>query len=268
MTLPLSRNLPMRWIQFQMKLSRQFDRILPSVYSIDGNQDFRSFAWQYIRHSNVIWDVGGGKHPFVPLESKLAMELQVVGVDIDGEQVSLAPAGFYDDTVVADIQRFHGPGCADVVVCQALLEHVANVEYALASLNSILRSGGTALIFVPSRTALFAQLNRLLPEALKKRLLFSLLPSSEAIGGFPAFYDRCTVAELREIANRCGLDVVEQRVYLQSSYFSVFAPLHIAWRCWQLLYRFLAGDQAAETMSFALVKTRPAAISSTVRGSV
>jgi 2-polyprenyl-6-hydroxyphenyl methylase/3-demethylubiquinone-9 3-methyltransferase len=162
-------------IDGQMRLCRSFDRLLPARYSVDGNRHFIDvFVPKYLKSNMTVYDVGGGKTPYITIEKKWELSLVVVGIDIDADELRRAPEGVYDETICADITRYQGKGDADLVICQALLEHVKDVDAAFAALAGILKPGGRVLVFTPSKYALYALLNRLLPETLKKRLLFSI----------------------------------------------------------------------------------------------
>jgi 2-polyprenyl-6-hydroxyphenyl methylase/3-demethylubiquinone-9 3-methyltransferase len=200
------------------------------------------------------YDVGGGKQPYINRETKERLGLKVVGLDIDADELARAPQGLYDEVVCADITRFSGPGTADLLVCQALLEHVSDVGAAFTSIASILRPGGRAVIFVPSRNAVFARLNLLLPEKVKRWVLFQVYPQSRVGGGFRSYYDRCTPMDFRELIKTNGLQEIEFRPYYESAYFSFCLPAHIVWRLWTQLFRLMKGDQAAETFCLAFVK--------------
>ncbi len=204
----------------------------------------------------LVYDIGGGKNPLISLTLRSGLELKIVGLDIDAGQLAVAPRGAYDRTICADISTYTGLGDADLVICQALLEHVPNVEAALRAIAAALKPGGRALIFVPCRNAVYARINLALPERLKRRLLFALFPEMRMDHGYPAYYDRCSPRELERIAGRHGLVTEQRRVYFESRYFRFCLPLHVLWRLWQMLFRFLAGGEAAETMSLVLRKRR------------
>jgi 2-polyprenyl-6-hydroxyphenyl methylase/3-demethylubiquinone-9 3-methyltransferase len=240
-------------VSSQVRICRAFDGLLPEKYRVDGNQDFiTSFAPKYLRPGLCVYDVGGGKQPYVSVERKMALGLVVVGLDIDQHELERAPAGAYDRVIAADITRFRGSGEADLLICQALLEHVRDVRQAFAAIASILKPGGTAAIFVPSRNAVYARINRLLPEWLKRKILFALFPDTNRAQGFPSYYDRCTPKDFRRLAAEHGLGVVEETHYYISGYFTFFFPLHFVWRIWVLFYHALAREQAAETFCMAL----------------
>jgi SAM-dependent methyltransferase len=250
-------------IKQQQKLSSAFDRLLPHAFQVDGNRDFvDSFVPDFVKPELTIYDVGGGKSPFVSVEQKRRMRLRIVGLDIDAGELARAPRGAYDRTVCADICNYNGSRDADVVICQALLEHVPDVEKALESLCSIAKPGGHVLVFVPSRNAVFARLNLLMSERLKKKILFTIWPDAAEKQGFKAFYDRCTPRDFRQLASRFGLAVPMERHYFSSSYFKFFLPLHLLWRSWMAIAFMTMGNQAAETfvVAFRMPHTKPAQV--------
>jgi SAM-dependent methyltransferase len=245
-----------RFTRSQQNLSRSFDRLLPAEYQVDGNRDFLdNWITPYLESGALVYDIGGGKNPVVGVEEKRRFKLRVIGFDIDARELAAAPDGAYDRTIRADITEYRGRADADLVICQALLEHVRDSQAAIDAIASILRPGGRALIFLPSRNAVFARLNLALPERVKRKILYTVFPASERDQGFPAYYDRCTPRDFRRLAGGSGLTVDACRTYFRSGYFSFFFPLHLVWRLWTLVFRFFAREQAAETFSLALRKT-------------
>lgn len=243
------------FVRWNTELSQAFDRLLPQDYQVDGNADFtRNFASGRLKPGMRVVDVGGGKNPFVSLSRKQALGLHVTGLDISAQELARAPAGAYDAVVCGDIARTVGYGDADICICQAVLEHVQDVDSALVSMASFLKPGGVALIFVPSRNAVFARLNLLLPESVKRWVLFTVFPQTRRDQGFRSYYRNCTPRGFHAMARAAGLEVVTENLYYVSSYFSFFAPLHVLWRVWILSFRRFAGAQAAETFSMALKK--------------
>jgi 2-polyprenyl-6-hydroxyphenyl methylase/3-demethylubiquinone-9 3-methyltransferase len=250
---------PLSWVrgvlQWNVSASKTFDRLFPLWCSVDGNMDYqRSLVHTMLAPGQHIVDVGGGKLPVLSAERKHALGIHVTGLDISSAELARAPRGAYDHIVCADITHYAGDGTADVVLCQGVLEHVRDVESALKSIVSLLKPGGVALLFVPSRNAVFARLNLLLPEALKRWLLYTIYPHMRYGCGFVSYYDRCTPADFERLAREAGAPVEECRYYYMSAYLTWCAPLHILWRCWVMLFRSVAGRQAAETFSCTLRK--------------
>jgi SAM-dependent methyltransferase len=260
----MSGRRPAQWIgrvlrqliASQVTLSQAFDRLLPRSFRIDGAKDFKQRIVPSRLHSGlVIYDIGGGARPCVDVPTKRLLEIKLVGLDIDNEQFAKAPPGLYDRAIVADIGTYRERHVADLVVCKSTLEHVRDTEAAFATMARLLKPGGTLLVFAPSRNALYARLNLLLPERLKRRLLSALMPDQADHLGFPARYDHCTPRDFRRFADRQGLKIEELRPYYISSYFSVVFPVYLLWRAWIVAYRAMAREHAAET--FVLIARKP-----------
>jgi len=244
-----------RLIDYQIGWSNRLERLLPDGFQVDGNLDFiQSFVTPYLRPGLVVYDVGGGKQPMISTALKQQLAVRVVGIDIDQRELESAPAGSYDQTICCDITKYSGCGDADVVLCQALLEHVADTAVALRAIESILKPGGVALLFVPSANAAYARLNLLLPETAKRAILFRVFPSSAKAQGFRAYYDRCTPRGIKKLAGELGLKPEHLSLYYYSRYFAFFAPLYALWRAWSLAFYLVNREQAAETFSIALRK--------------
>ncbi|MFW2439043.1 MAG: class I SAM-dependent methyltransferase [Arenicellales bacterium] len=243
-------------VNSQKILCKHFDRLfIPNKFTIDGNHDYKtSFVPKYLTENIIVYDVGGGKNPFIGTDLKKKLGCKVIGIDIDESELLRAPKGLYDDVICADITRYEGQSDGDIVLCRALLEHVPDQDKAIEAIASLLKKGGYALIFVPSRNALFARLNLMLPEKMKKSLISTLQPKAGDNKGFTAFYDKCTPNDFRNLAAAHHLEVIEERFFYQSSYFNVFFPAYFLWRMWGLAYYAVSGDQAAETFSICLKK--------------
>lgn len=245
------------FVDFNVRIARRIDGWLPRDYRTDGNTYFlREMAPGFLARDLTIYDLGSGSNPLISTSQKTELGLYVVGLDISADELAAAPAGSYDRTIVADLTKFHGDGDADVVICQSTLEHVDDAPGAVRAIGSCLKPGGTALIFLPCRNALFARINLLLPEALKRRILFTIYPhADDGHYGFPALYDKATPREYREMAQAGGLQVVETKLFWKSSYFHFFLPFYVLWRLTQALARLVLGENACET--FAMVLRKP-----------
>jgi 2-polyprenyl-6-hydroxyphenyl methylase/3-demethylubiquinone-9 3-methyltransferase len=240
------------FINSQIWLSKHFDRLLPDEFHIDGNSTFsREFTPPFLAPGLKVYDLGGGMSPHISPQTKRALQLVVMGVDISAEELRNAPVGAYDEMVCCDVATLHGAADADLVICRAVLEHVQDVEGAFRAVASMLKPGGRALIFVPSRNAVFARLNLLLPQGIKRWLLYKIFPQTRSGQGFPSYYRLCTPRDFRRLAETHALRVERLDTYYVSSYFSFFFPLYLLWRLWLLIFRACAGEQAAE--SFAVV---------------
>lgn len=249
------------FVSWNVRLSYRVDQLLPTVFRLDGYEHYiDAIVPRHLRAKTCIYDVGGGKRPYLTDEAKRALGARVVGIDIDADELALAPVGAYDRAITADITTFVGEGDADLVMCHTVLEHVLNTDGAVAAVASILKPGGQALIFIPCRNALFARLNLLLPERLKQTVLFAVYPESRQMSGFPSHYQDCTPSAVSRLARRHGLVEVERMTFWSSGYFNAFFPAYAAWRLWLILAKTLGWEDCCET--FALVLQKPKLVDS------
>lgn len=241
-----------RFINSQIFLSKKFDEIfLPAFMSVVG---WREFYMQHVpaqvEMAQKIYDIGSGKRPSVYL-ANLSQEKRhgkdIIGVDISEEELNLAPEGFYTNRITADICNFHGKEDGDLAICGCLLEHVADMKAALRGVYSCLAPGGRLLIFVPSRNALFARLNMVLPENFKNWMLKRLYPQHESdFIGFKAHYDCCTPEKISKILSGMDMEIEVLDHYYFSNYFMFFSPVHVIWRLYQLIIIQLGWKNGAE----------------------
>lgn len=175
-------------------------------------------------------DVGGGKTPFFSPETVQQREFFVTGVDIDAAELAAAPVGAYANVIVSALEECRGAEDHDFVIAQSVLEHVYDGREAVRGIASLLRPEGTVVTFCPNRRAWFARLNLLLPEGMKRGILFFIFPSKRERQGFPAHYDGCTPGEMEANMRRAGIRPVEIKYYFVSSYFMFFFPLYLFWR--------------------------------------
>jgi 2-polyprenyl-6-hydroxyphenyl methylase/3-demethylubiquinone-9 3-methyltransferase len=241
-----------KFVRANVAISEFLDRALPSRLRIDGNRTFATEIAPALLTPNArVYDLGGGARPFVSPSEKRRLRLFVVGLDLNAEELSKAPRGIYDEEIEADLTSFEGRGDADVVICQATLEHVRDGEGALRGIASCVKPGGVVAIFSPSRNAFFARLNRVLSEGLKRRLLFAIYPEKgKGHDGFPAFYDKCLPSDVETIAKRNGLELIERHLFWKSSYFYFFVPAFLAWRIWLGVSALVLGKDAVETYAY------------------
>ncbi|MDX8442182.1 class I SAM-dependent methyltransferase [Mesorhizobium australafricanum] len=250
------RSLLLAFVRWNTNWTEALDQWLPLQLRLDGHQEFKKkLLPPLLLPGSKVYDLGGGSQPSVSLKTKSDLALTVVGLDISEDELKAAPVGIYDQTVVADLCTYSGAGDGDLVVCQATLEHVRDTAGAMRAIASCLKPGGRAAIFAPCRNAAFARLNLLLPQELKRRLLYALFPhKAEGHDGFPALYDNCTPRDIEQLSLRNGLAVEQAFTYWRTSYFMILVPAYLLWRIWQRLAFYAVGRQAAESFCFVLRK--------------
>ena len=241
--------------------SLAFDRLLPKSMSVEGSRHYRrELLPSFLTPGLKVIDVGSGRYPQISPQLKAQLGLTVVGLDLSAEELAAAPAGAYDTAIASDATKFVGAGDADLVISHCCFEHLPDTEGGFRAVASMLKPGGQAVIYNPSRAALFAKINLLIPEGIKRWFL-ARLPDGGGHGGWPAVYDRATPKQFEILAYRAGLDVVEVHRYWISGYFLTVPPAHVAWRVWQAVHRMIRGDEAAE--SFTTIVRKPLALAGT-----
>lgn len=245
-----------KFFSLNVKASAKFDRILSDKYLLDGNLDFMdNLVPKYLKAEQKILDIGGGKNPTLDAKTKNKFKSYIIGIDIDEDELLKAPAGIYDDIISSPIEKYKGDQSADLIICRTVLEHVENNEESFKAIANALRAGGVCILFVPNKNALFARLNLLIPEKIKRKLLFAIWPSMERDHGFPAYYHQCRPDLFEALAETYHLEIVEERLYFTSIYFAFFFPLHFTWRLWLLISSFFSERRYCETFSMVLRKT-------------
>lgn len=176
----------------------------------------------------VVVDVGGGHLcPFAARRDP-ALEVRILALDILESQ--LRANRVVDWKVVGDACRTLPlkDDSVDVVVSRSVLEHLPDTAAFLSEAARVIRPGGSGIHIFPARNAPFALINRALPDRLSRAVLHFFFPEWKAECGFPAHYDRCTWAEMEDLARRQGLEIAEgHRKYYQSIYFKFFLPLYV-----------------------------------------
>jgi SAM-dependent methyltransferase len=236
-------------------ISGYIDNLVPDWARVDGNRYFLDHILPTALSNNlIVWEVGGGSQPYLSRAQKLSMNITVLGLDLSQDELDKAPFGAYDQTYAVDICSYSGDENADLVICQATLEHVWDTAAALRAISTILRPGGTAYIFVPCRNALYARLNLLLPEKIKNYLLSAISPHLLEHQGFPAFYNDCIPSKIKTHAKASNMTVLRTQHFWKSNYFDNLVPAYVFWRLWQVILYLILRSDAAETFVMVLQK--------------
>jgi SAM-dependent methyltransferase len=158
-----------------------------------------------------------------------------VGLDISETELALAPAGAYDEKVVADISQ-HSPELDDrfdVIVSWQVFEHVESLRPAVANLRRYLRPGGRLVAMLSGRFAAFAVAGRLLPNTVGSRVASRILRVKED-DVFPTRYDQCYSSALERLfADWSSLKLEPQ--YRGAVYFRGLGPLlpaYVTYESW------------------------------------
>ncbi len=154
----------------------------------------------------TVCELGGGARPAVEQEFLQKNGLECLIVDISESELRKAPPGYR--MLVADVSSpsfaaGEHTGAYDLVFSRVLAEHVRGARQFHQNVHKLLRPGGTAMHFFPTLWWPPFVANRVLPEALARRILLKFAPYREesgVYGKFPAYYEWCygpTPAQVR-----------------------------------------------------------------------
>ncbi len=209
------------------RLSARADQVAQRWFGrTSGLDDFSTrVVPDLLRPDMRVLDVGGGRAPCLDAATMRRFGLHVTGADISAAELAAAPAGSYHATIVSDVGAQPIPGCYDLILSRAVLEHVADTEAAIGNLAAALAEGGVMAHFMPCRYAPFALLNRLLGARLSRRLLWSIYPETIGVAGFPAFYRNCLPSRMAALLRDNHMGVLEVKPYYASNYLRCCARL-------------------------------------------
>ena len=95
----------------------------------------------------AIYEAGGGSTSFLPLD--VLRRAHVTVVDVDAEQIR--NNDYAQEKIVGDVQTWRfKPESFDLVICYNVIEHLPDVEAALAGFCSSLKQGGLIVIGAPN----------------------------------------------------------------------------------------------------------------------
>jgi SAM-dependent methyltransferase len=212
------------------RLCRLIEDALPRHFVRSFNRMFTQTAARYVNGSRgaAVVDIGAGREcHFLPFLGGDAAPV-LIGVDIDEDEIRLNRD--LAMRLVGDVA--HGwmlaPGSADFLISRSVVEHIHDNRAYFANAAAALRPGGYFINLFPGRYAPFALVNRLLPDALARRVLYFFHPHFRDPCGFKPYYDRCYYSAIRQMLEENGMEVVELELrYYQSLYCDFFVPLYL-----------------------------------------
>jgi SAM-dependent methyltransferase len=202
-----------------------------------------------LRDGGLVVDVGGGRTCHYARLRESGSRARIVAVDICPEELDANED--VDETRVADVTIGlpFADGEVDLITARSVLEHLRDADAFVGHASRTLKPGGHLVAMFPGKHAPSALLNRLLPDAVSTWLLHALVPNSRGRLGFPAYYDRSTLREMRDVLETHALEPVQVHVsYWQSPYFEFFVPLYLISVAYERLVQLLDARALAATI--------------------
>ena len=175
-------------------------RRLPVRYETDlWDKRFQAHVDAQLRPGIAILDIGSGRRPTIAAERR-PPDVRYVGLDIDGDELTAAGTGAYDDTVAVPVEERVASleGRFDLAVSFFAFEHVRSTAAALENVRSYLKPGGTFIAQFAGAWSPFSIVNRIVPGRLAQAFL-KRAHERDPESVFPARYDRCRYSALTEL---------------------------------------------------------------------
>jgi SAM-dependent methyltransferase len=177
-----------------------------------------------------ICDIGGGARPTLPLERVAEGGLEYVVIDESAEELEESAgyerehASVLDRARIRAIAQERGP--FDLVVSRWTAEHIRDGRRFHESVHDLLRPGGTAVHMCSTLYALPFLINRALPDALTRSLLFGVCRGREE--KFRPYYSWCRGPSARQLRRleRTGFAIRFYGGYFGHGFYRPVPPLH------------------------------------------
>jgi ubiquinone/menaquinone biosynthesis C-methylase UbiE len=149
----------------------------------------------------------------------------VVGLDLEHE--ALKRHRTISRRTRGDLSRLpFADGTFDLVTANMVLEHLQEPSAQLSEIFRVLKPGGVFVGLTPNRIGYQAALARLIPERLKRSLVW-MLQARAAHDLFPTYYRVNTAGTIEQLAKRAGFAGVAVEHVLAHAQFAVVLPLAI-----------------------------------------
>lgn len=190
-------------------------------------RDFPSTLYGLVaRYPNAkVLELGGGRAPSFPIHDMPKNIASYTVNDIDPSELARA-SDDYDKAcfdVTGDVSAFNGQ--YDIIFSRTLIEHVADGRKMHRNVRDLLRPGGVAFHMAPTLYALPFVINKLLPETLSTKILYTVFPKRRNNKNkFPAHYSWCygDRDRMQTMLKEIGFDQVAIRSFFGHAYFDKF----------------------------------------------
>ena len=232
-----------KFINKNILLSNSFEKKFFSFNKRDTILLFKFFK-KYVKEDSKIADIGGGKKPIKSLYEQTNIPNKIVydGYDISKKEFEIA-RNKYTNIYELDLNQTNNKFAKkyDLILCNNTLEHLNNVSKGIKNLTLMVKNKGRIYIKMPCKYSIYSQLNLILPNKFKNKIMHWIFPSKKG-DGFPAFYDKATPIEIINIFRKEGFFLEEYNYVKWSSYFTFLFPLYFVWRIITIVQNLIIKD--------------------------
>ena len=193
---------------------------------IDGTVAFFNRVNSLLDPSFVILDIGCGRGEYnedlVPLRKNLRIlkgkVTKVIGIDVDQ---SAQENPFLDEFRL--VQNDSWPvetNSINLIVCDNVLEHIANPDRFFLEIHRVLRNDGYLCLRTPNRWSYIAIAATLIPNKYHSKVVSIVQDGRKEEDVFPTFYKCNSIRKLKNIMKKNGLECVVYGYEAEPSYLS------------------------------------------------
>lgn len=194
--------------------------------------------------SDTLWlDIGCGRRLFPDWMPRAEQEEAALkarlntSFGIDADVASLRDNRFVQHRFIADCCSLpFADSSFDLLTANMVVEHVAQPPALLSEAFRVLRPNGVFLFHTPNTLSYATLMARLVPEALKVRLI-GFLESRKAEDVFPTLYRMNAPGRIFELSRDAGLNVVELNRVESSAQSVMLGPVVLFELLWIRLLR-------------------------------
>ena len=198
-------------------------RFYPDFSSNWDDQLFRVKILDVLQADHALLDMGAGAGIVSHMNFK-GIAKHITGIDLDPRVVENP---FLNEGIVCDVTATSLPDNQfDVIICDNVLEHIAEAEAFFKEVTRLLKPGGRFLGKTPNKYHYMPLIARLTPYWFHR--FYNRIRGREAEDTFPTQYKVNSVKDVYKLAAATGLKV--SRVELvegRPEYLRIFAPLYL-----------------------------------------
>jgi len=226
--------VPLNRSQQKAKIVSRADVTLPPRYDTYWREPFEGAIQPHLTEGARILDIGSGRRPSIKPDRRPA-GCEYVGLDVSAGELKAAGPTAYDQTIAMDVAREvpELQGRFDLAVSWQVLEHVESLGCAAENIRAYLRDGGTFVALLSGSFAVYAVVNKILPNRIGHVLVSRVMGrTADKTPVFPASYDRCYVTGLRQVFGTFSHLTVTP-FYRAAHYFAFSPPLMRAYLAYE-----------------------------------
>jgi len=191
------------------------DKLLSLINKIINERDFCS-----------VLEVGGIDRPLL----KRSYNIRYDGVDVNYKShCTNIYDNFYTQSIEQPLENKY-----DLIMSMTVLEHVRDNNASITQIHRALQENGYTIHYLPSKYHPYSLALRIVGPKWQRKLIKNLRPWASDVTGYPAFFDKASPKQMRELFKSKGFKDIETISFFRANdYFRFFFPLYLIVTLWE-----------------------------------